>query len=145
MSSRIVDTTAEGPRCSSVFPVLEELRAHPTEGLLHEILIESEPQGLRFTGIFGRIRCVAIAGWRVVAGSHAVRRCHIDDRFTTADAPSREGGYHLFHELTRRTREFGRDVLDPDSRFQRHDALCFYVREGTRIGSRHFPLPLGQA
>jgi len=142
MSIEIVDLTADDPRWASAFPVLQELRSHLTEALLRQIITEGEPQGLRFTAVFDDGQCVAIAGWRVVASTHALRKLYIDDLSTTAAFRSRGYGGQLLRELARRARDLGCRVLDLDSGVQRHDAHRFYFREGMHISSHHFTLPL---
>jgi len=142
MSIDIIDLTAGDPRWEAAFPVLRELRPHLTEDLLAQVLAEGETQGLRFTALFDGSRCVAIAGWRVIASVNAIRKLYIDDLSTTATARSHGYGHQLIEELARRARELDCRLLDLDSGVHRHDAHRFYFRERMHITSHHFALPL---
>lgn len=144
MSSEIVDLAPDDPRWESALPVLQELRPHLTEELLAQVLVEGEPQGLRFTAIFDEGRCVAVAGWRVIASTATLRKLYIDDLSTAAEARSRGYGHQLLRELAHRAGRLGCSVLDLDSGTQRHDAHRFYFRERMHISSYHFVLPLGE-
>lgn len=86
MSIDIIDPTVGDPRWEAAFPVLRELRPHLTEEILSQVLTEGEPQGLRFTALFDGSRCVASAGWRVMASVNTIRTLYIDDLSTTATA-----------------------------------------------------------
>ncbi len=144
MSIKFVDLTADDPRWKVAYPVLQELRTHLTEELLRQVITEGEPQGLRFTAVFDANRCLAIAGWRILAGTSTLRKLYIDDLATTDTARSQGHGGLLLQELARRARNLGCKVLDLDSGVQRHKAHRFYFREGMHISSHHFTLPLGQ-
>ena len=133
-----VDLPAGDPRWSLALPVLRELRPHLTAEALQQVLREGAPQGLRFTAAFLDDRCVAVAGWRIVANTSALRKLYVDDLSTTSTARSTGVGAALLGELRSRARSAGCHVLDLDSGVQRHDAHRFYLRERMDITSHHF-------
>jgi len=137
------DLNQNDPRWAYALPVLQELRPHLTEELLHQVLTEGKPQGLRFTALYADDQCVAVAGWRVVSNTHAIRKLYVDDLSTTSTARSHGYGHHLLQHLTERGLELGCRVLDLDSGVQRFDAHRFYLRARMHIASHHFVLPLG--
>lgn len=123
--------------------MLRELRPHLTRELLDQVLAEGEPQGLRFTAVLEDGRCVAIAGWRVLANTSALRKLHVDDLCTASGARSAGHGGALLRALAERARELGCHVLDLDSGVQRHEAHRFYLRERLDIVGHHFAVRLG--
>jgi GNAT superfamily N-acetyltransferase len=84
-----------------------------------------------------------VAGWRIVATTHSIRKLYVDDLVTTAAARSGGVGHALLAELGRRARAAGCAALDLDSGVQRHDAHRFYLRERMIISSHHFVKRLG--
>jgi GNAT superfamily N-acetyltransferase len=137
---RFVDLEPGDPRLEAeVLPVLLELRPHLTPASLAAVYSEGHPQGLRFTAVYDEDgRCVAVAGWRLVATTVALRKLYVDDLVTISAMRSRGIGRALLDELTRRAREAGCRALDLDSGIERHDAHRFYLRERMRILSHHF-------
>lgn len=134
----LVDLEPNDPRWESALPVLQELRPHLTVQLLEQVLQEGGSQGLRFTALFERDRCVAIAGWRVVANTSAIRKLYVDDMSTAAGERSSGHGAALLNALMDRGRELGCHQIDLDSGVQRHAAHRFYLRERMDIRSHHF-------
>jgi GNAT superfamily N-acetyltransferase len=134
----MVDLAPGDPRWGLALPVLQELRPHLTQESLEQVLREGTPQGLRFTAVFREGRCLAVAGWRIVANTSALRKLYVDDLSTTSTARSTGVGGALLDELRTRAREQGCQVLDLDSGVQRHDAHRFYLRERMDITSHHF-------
>lgn len=139
----IIDLAAGDHRWDLALPVLQELRPHLTRESLEQVLREGAPQGLRFTAVFSDGRCLAVAGWRVVANTSALRKLYVDDLSTTSTARSTGVGAALLEELRGRARAQGCHVLDLDSGVQRHDAHRFYLRERMEITSHHFAQRLG--
>jgi GNAT superfamily N-acetyltransferase len=136
---RFVDLDPGDPRLATdVLPVLEELRPHLTPESFAHIYSEGHPQGLRFTAVYAEDRCVAVAGWRLVATTVALRKLYVDDLVTASDQRGRGVGAALLSELERRAREAGCRVLDLDSGADREDAHRFYFREGLVIRGFHF-------
>jgi GNAT superfamily N-acetyltransferase len=133
-----VDLPTGDPRWSLALPVLQELRPHLTQESLVQVLREGTPQGLRFTAAFQDGRCLAVAGWRIVANTSTLRKLYVDDLSTTSAARSTGVGGALLGELRSRAYLEGCHVLDLDSGVQRHDAHRFYLRERMDITSHHF-------
>jgi len=125
-----------------VFPVLQELRPHLTVTDFGDVYREGHAQGLRYTAVYDGGRCVAVAGWRLVANTATRRKLYIDDLVTTAELRSRGAGRVLIAELRRRAEAGGCAVLDLDSNVQRADAHRFYMREGLTIVAFHFGVAL---
>jgi GNAT superfamily N-acetyltransferase len=137
---RLVELTpGDAALLSDVLPVLAELRPHLTADSLAAVYAEGHPQGLRFTAAYDEGgRCVGVAGWRVIATTHVVRKLYVDDLVTTAAARSMGVGHALLTHLEGQARAAGCTVLDLDSGVQRHDAHRFYLRERMAITSHHF-------
>lgn len=134
----LIDLAAGDPRWEQALPVLQELRPHLTEEQLAQVLQEGTPQGLRFTALFAGDRCVAVAGWRIIANTSAIRKLHVDDLSTAASERSRGHGRVLLDALRERAVEAGCRSLDLDSGVQRFDAHRFYLRERMDIVAHHF-------
>lgn len=134
----LVELTPGDPRWHATLPVLQQLRPHLTAESLADVLAAGTPQGLRFTAIFDGDACLAVAGWRVVANTSAIRKLHVDDLVTAVGERSRGHGATLLRALVERAREMGCRRLDLDSGVQRHAAHRFYLREGLDIVGHHF-------
>lgn len=130
------------PRWAHALPVLQELRPHLTEEHLAQVMQEGAPQGLRFTAVFAGEDCVAVAGWRIIANTSAIRKLYVDDLSTAAAERSRGYGRMLLDALRDRAVEAGCRTLDLDSGVQRFDAHRFYLRERMDIVAHHFSLKL---
>jgi GNAT superfamily N-acetyltransferase len=136
---RFVDLEPGDPRLTAdVLPVLMELRPHLTPESFAHVYSEGHPQGLRYTAVYADGRCVAVAGWRFVATTVALRKLYVDDLVTASDQRGRGVGAALLSELESRAREAGCGVLDLDSGADREDAHRFYFREGMVIRGLHF-------
>ena len=129
---------AADPQWVAALPVLQELRPHLTVDLLAQVLAEGGPQGLRFSAVFSGSDCVAVAGWRGIANTSAIRKLYVDDLVTAARARSAGYGKLLLDELTDRAAALGCARIDLDSGVQRHDAHRFYLRERMDIVGHHF-------
>jgi GNAT superfamily N-acetyltransferase len=137
---RFVDLEPGDPRLTAeLFPVLAELRTELTSEQLVSVYAEGHPQGLRFTAAYSDTgRCLAGAGWRVIATTVAGRKLYVDDLVTAAAARSTGVGSALLAELGRRAQEAGCTILDLDSGVHRADAHRFYFRERMAITALHF-------
>jgi GNAT superfamily N-acetyltransferase len=137
---RFVDLEPGDPRLGEdALPVLAELRAHLTPEILAGVYEEGYPQGLRFTAVYDDLQtCVAVAGWRLMATTVALRKLYVDDLVTAAAHRSRGIGGALLGELERRARQAGCEWMDLDSAVTRGEAHRFYMREGMPITSFHF-------
>jgi GNAT superfamily N-acetyltransferase len=140
MQLAIVDLKPDDPRLiTDVMPVLQQLRPHLDGASLAAIYREGYKQGLRFTAACAPDgACLGVAGWRIVATTHSIRKLYVDDLVTAQTARSRGVGHALLAELESRARASGCKVLDLDSGIQRHDAHRFYMREQLSITSHHF-------
>ena len=148
---RIVDLDpADAAVTAQMLAVLRELRPHLSTDLFAAVLAEAAPQGLRFTGVFDAAgpsldaaeSCLAVAGWRIIANTSAMRKLYVDDLVTASHARSRGVGRLLLRDLRARARAAGCTVLDLDSGVTRFDAHRFYLRERMRIQAHHFSLSL---
>ncbi|MGW9628831.1 GNAT family N-acetyltransferase [Microbacterium sp. NPDC055521] len=139
----LVDLAFGDPRWAVALPVLQELRPHLTVELLEQVLSEGAPQGLTFTAVLVGKRCVAVAGWRIIANTSAIRKLYVDDLSTAASERSRGYGRMLLDELRERAVAAGCRRLDLDSGVQRFDAHRFYLRERMNIDAHHFSRHLG--
>lgn len=128
----------DDPRWESALPVLQELRTHLNREDLDQVLKEGGQQGLRFTALFQDSRCVAIAGWRVIANTSTIRKLYVDDLSTAATERSRGHGATLLNALVERARELHCFSIELDSGVQRHAAHRFYLRERMDITAHHF-------
>jgi GNAT superfamily N-acetyltransferase len=140
VSWSFIDLSPGDPRLAAdAFPVLVELRTELTPAQFASVYAEGHPQGLRFTAMYDDDgACVAVAGWRVVATTVALRKLYVDDLVTAAAHRGRGVGSALLAELTSRARAAGCRVIDLDSGLHRQDAHRFYIREGLPIVSFHF-------
>lgn len=146
MDVTLVDLAPGDPRLATdLLPVLLHLRPHLDEAALAAVYAEGHPQGYRFTAAYAGDRCVGVAGWRIIATAHALRKLYVDDLVT--DPAERSGGVGraLIAGLTEKARAAGCEVLDLDSGVHRHDAHRFYFRERMHISSHHFTLRLDGA
>ncbi|MGZ4617927.1 MAG: GNAT family N-acetyltransferase [Frankiaceae bacterium] len=144
---RIVDLDPADATCTAqMLAVVRELRPHLSTDSFAAVLAEGAPQGLRFTGVFDAARepgpCLAVAGWRIIATTSALRKLYVDDLVTASHARSSGVGRLLLQELRERAGAAGCTVLDLDSGVTRFDAHRFYLRERMRIQAHHFALSL---
>ncbi len=119
--------------------MLAELRSDLTPEALEAVYAEGHPQGLRFTAAYDETgRCLAVAGWRLVATTATLRKLYVDDLVTAAAARSTGVGGELLAELGQRAQAAGCTVIDLDSGVHRTEAHRFYFRERMSIVSLHF-------
>jgi GNAT superfamily N-acetyltransferase len=136
---RFVDLEPGDPRLESdLLPVLLQLREHLTPESFDAIYREGHDQGLRFTVVYDGENCVAVAGWRMIATTFAIRKLYVDDLVTAGSERSRGFGKALLAELARRAKEAGARIIDLDSGVHRADAHRFYFREGMHVSGFHF-------
>src|SRR6195952_4592098 len=127
---QLVDLDPSDPTLAEVLPVLRELRPHLDLELFRTVYHEGWPQGLRFTAVFDDAdRCVAVAGWRIIANTSSVRKLYVDDLVTTSQARSGGHGHVLLDHLMHVAATEGCSGIDLDSGTQRVDAHRFYFRE----------------
>jgi GNAT superfamily N-acetyltransferase len=139
---QVVEFDPDDPALADALKVLCELRPHLDLELLRSIYHEGWPQGLRFTALYEDDRCVAVAGWRVIATTSAERKLYVDDLVTASGERSRGYGRALLADLEDTARNAGCRMLDLDSGIQRTDAHRFYQAQDMTITSYHFGKPL---
>jgi GNAT superfamily N-acetyltransferase len=137
---RVVLIEPDDPAITAdVLPVLAELRPHLTAQSLAAIYAEGWPQGLRFSAAYDDTdRCVGVAGWRIIASTHPVRKLTVDDLVTASDARSTGVGRALLTDLESKAIEAQCSLIDLDSAVHRFDAHRFYLRERMHIAAHHF-------
>lgn len=132
-------------RWGHALPILQELRPHLTAESFAVIHAEGARQGLKFTGVFADGLCVAVAGWRIITNTSAVRKLYVDDLSVSPYTRSAGYGKLLLDHLTERAVDMGCTLIDLDSGVQRFDAHRFYLRERFHIASHHFSKFLSEA
>jgi GNAT superfamily N-acetyltransferase len=135
---RILDLGVDDRRLPELYEVLRHLRTELTLEQLRTVYAEGHPQGLRYTVVEDGGRIVAVAGWRLIACTTALRRLYVDDLVTDPGVRSSGHGALLLGELERRARDAGCSTLTLESGVQRRDAHRFYFRERMSIGAYHF-------
>jgi GNAT superfamily N-acetyltransferase len=136
---RFVDFAPGDERLATgVLPVLSELRPDLTAEQFAAVYAEGHPQGLRFTAVYDGETCVAVAGWRLMATTVALRKLYVDDLVTAASHRGRGFGAALLRELQSRARQAGCRAIDLDSGVVREDAHRFYFRERMGVTGLHF-------
>jgi GNAT superfamily N-acetyltransferase len=135
---RILDIGVDDPRLPELYGVLHHLRTELTLEQLRAVYAEGHPQGLRYTVVEDGGRIVAVAGWRLIACTTALRRLYVDDLVTDPTVRSAGHGALLLGELEERARAAGCSTLTLESGVQRRDAHRFYFRERMSIGAYHF-------
>ena len=85
---------------------------------------------------------VTVAGFRVRNMLVSGLTMYVDDLVTAATARSKGHGKTMLDWLIALARERGCDMFSLDSGTHRQAAHAFYFREGMRISSFHFVLPL---
>ena len=143
---QVVELDPDDPALVEALPVLKELRPHLDLDLWRAVYTEGWPQGLRFSAVFDDDDvCVAVAGWRVVANTSAVRKLYVDDLVTTDSGRSRGHGRLLLEYLRHEAATNGCTELDLDSGVHRADAHRFYFRERMEISAFHFRIRVAPA
>ena len=105
---RFVDLAPVDERLTTdVLPVLRELRQDLTAEQFTAVYAEGYPQGLRFTAVYDGESCVAVAGWRLMATTVALRKLYVDDLVTTDGQRGHGLGAALLRELQSRARQAG--------------------------------------
>lgn len=133
-------TTADALR--EAWPLVSQLRPHLAESDFIEQALRQLAGGYRATILSDAGIPRAYAGWRVAEYLAHGRFLYVDDLVTDAAARSHGHGKALLDWLKAEGRRLGCRSLQLDSGTQRRDAHAFYLREGLRIDSFHFGIPL---
>lgn len=126
----------------SCFPVMRQLRPHLLETEFLGRVRRQMAAGYRMAWLEADGRVVAVAGYRFNETLFLGRYLYVDDLITDAELRSHGHGRRLFAWLADLARSERCTHLELDSGTQRVDAHRFYLREGMRIRSHHFSLPL---
>lgn len=134
-------TTPESiARC---FAVMRELR--PALKSADEFVArvqQQQAEGFLLASLEKEGEVVTVAGFRVQHMLASGLTLYVDDLVTGAAFRSQGNGKTMLDWLIAYAREQGCDTFSLDSGTQRQEAHSFYFREGMRISSFHFRLPL---
>jgi len=140
MPLQFATTPEQIARC---YPVMRELRPH-VNGVEEFVTRVQRQQGEGFHLVFledaGEI--VTVSGFRVQHMLATGLTMYVDDLVTAESARSRGHGKATLQALIAIARERGCETFSLDSGTHRREAHAFYFREGMRISSFHFMLPL---
>jgi GNAT superfamily N-acetyltransferase len=126
----------------AAWPVVRQLRPHLDADSFVAQALRQIDAGYRATGLFEEEAPRAFAGWRVAEFLAHGRFLYVDDLVTDAGTRGKGQGKVLLGWLKDEARRLGCRSLQLDSGTQRKDAHAFYLREGLRIDSFHFGIPL---
>ena len=132
------DAAAIG-RC---FPVMAQLRPALTESEFVTRIESQRAEGFHLAYLEHDDAVVTVAGFRVHGMLHSGRTMYVDDLVTDAARRSQGYGEAMLRWLIDHARAAGCVSFSLDSGTQRQSAHAFYFREGMRISSFHFHLPL---
>jgi GNAT superfamily N-acetyltransferase len=85
---------------------------------------------------------VTVAGFRVQRMLSSGLTLYVDDLVTGAEYRSKGYGKAMLEWLVEQSKERGCDTFSLDSGTQRQEAHAFYFREGMRVTSFHFAMPV---
>ena len=137
---KLADTRESIERCYDVMRELRPSLAGPAEFLALVLRQQSEGYMLAFLESEGQV--VTVAGFRVQHQLASGLTMYVDDLVTAAAHRSKGNGKRMLDWLVARAREQGCETFSLDSGTHRKDAHAFYFREGMRISSFHFMLPI---
>jgi GNAT superfamily N-acetyltransferase len=136
-----VATSAEAiARC---FDVLRQLR--PTLANADDLVLKVQQQqgeGYQLVSLEDADDIVTVAGFRIQNILATGLTLYVDDLVTGEQFRSRGHGKTMIDWLIAHARERGCQSFSLDSGTHRQSAHAFYFREGLRISSFHFFLPL---
>jgi len=136
---RIATTAAEIDRC---FPVMHQLRPALFEiDFIRQVQLQ-QAEGYQLACVEFEQAIVAVAGFRLQSYLHSGRTLYVDDLVTDGALRSQGHGEALLKWLIELAREAGCTTFSLDSGSHRKEAHAFYFRNGLRISSFHFELPL---
>lgn len=140
MAVSLVTQPEEIERC---FAVMQELRPHVQN--VAEFVARVHVQlgeGFQLAMLEQEGEIVTVAGFRVQNMLASGLTLYVDDLVTAAVARSQGHGKTMLDWLIGYARERGCETFSLDSGTQRREAHAFYFREGMRVTSFHFVLPL---
>jgi GNAT superfamily N-acetyltransferase len=136
---RLVQDAVEIDRC---FAVMHQLRpALVAEEFVARVEAQ-RAQGYQLASLEHDGKMVCVAGFRIQRMLSSGNTLYVDDLVTDAAHRSAGHGEAMLTWLIAYAREAGCESFSLDSGTQRQSAHAFYFREGMRIASFHFHLPL---
>lgn len=125
------------------FAVMQELRPHVlTEHDFTERVQQQIAEGFQLALLEHEGKVVTVAGFRIQNMLATGLTLYVDDLVTGEAFRSRGHGKTMLDWLIAHARERGCETFSLDSGTHRREAHAFYFREGMRISSFHFMLPL---
>jgi GNAT superfamily N-acetyltransferase len=127
----------------SCFEAVQALRPHITDpaAFLQQVK-EMGPEGYRilYCGVEedGKEKAAAFVGFRPMYKLFSGRSIYIDDLSTLPAYRGRGYGAQLLDRVHQIAKETGKNVVDLDSGFQRHDAHRLYLNRGYTLSCHHF-------
>ncbi len=139
----LVRVAVEAEEIARCFAVMRELRPGLTgaEEFVARVR-EQQGEGFELAYLESEGEVVTVAGFRVRQMLASGLTMYVDDLVTGARFRSRGHGKTMLDWLMGRARELGCETFSLDSGTQRQEAHAFYFREGMRVTSFHFALPL---
>ncbi len=124
------------------FAVMFQLRPSLIEADFVPRIQAQQAEGYRLAYLDHEGVVVTVAGFRIYGMLHSGRTMYVDDLVTGAAHRSQGHGEAMLRWLIDHARDAGCTSFSLDSGTQRQSAHAFYFREGMRISSFHFHLPL---
>ncbi len=103
---------------------------------------QQQAQGFELALLEHEGKIVTVAGFRVQHMLVSGLTMYVDDLVTGAAYRSKGHGKTMLNWLIAHARERGCAMFSLDSGTHRQEAHAFYFREGMRVSSFHFALPL---
>jgi GNAT superfamily N-acetyltransferase len=137
---QLATTAEEIERCCAV---MHELRTHLTDAGTFVAQVQAQQaEGFHLAWLEAAGEVVSVAGFRVQMMLASGLTLYVDDLVTGERFRSQGHGKTMLDWLIEYARERGCKTFSLDSGTHRQSAHAFYFREGMRISSFHFILPL---
>lgn len=139
----VVRLAVEAEEIGRCFPVMRELRPllESAEDLVARVQVQ-QGEGFELAYLEHNGEVVTVAGFRVRHMIVSGLTMYVDDLVTGAAFRSQGHGKTMLDWLIALAKERGCDTFSLDSGTHRQEAHAFYFREGMRVTSFHFGLPL---
>ena len=140
MPVQLATSSHDITRC---FAVMRELRpALQSEEEFVARVTQQQAQGYELALLEHAGNVVTVAGFRVQHMLSSGLTLYVDDLVTAGSARSRGYGRTMLEWLIALAKSRACDTFSLDSGTHRQEAHAFYFREGLRVTSFHFALPL---
>lgn len=113
----------------TVFPLIQQLHPHLDEAKFQTLMGEMVAQGYRMIGLYVEEKLVAVAGFSILTNLYLERHLYLYDLVSEADERSKGNGKKLLSYLHELSAEKGCKKITLSSRFDRVDAIRFYVEK----------------